>query len=98
MKCTVPAFEARRQFGKLLDLVVEDYTSIVVERHGREVAAIVPIEEYRRMERHKQRVMEIIERTSERTDPLEEQTMALALEAVQAVRAEEAARAVREDA
>lgn len=46
MEKTVCAFEARRQFGKILDAVAGKGDSVIVERHGEPAAAVVPIERY----------------------------------------------------
>lgn len=40
--------ELRRHFGRILDEVTQGQT-IVITRRGREVAVLVPAEEYRRM-------------------------------------------------
>ena len=40
---TIGAFEARRQFGKLISAVGYSGTSIVVEKNGQRIAAIVPV-------------------------------------------------------
>ena len=44
----IPATDARVHFGELLQHVTETEETVVVERNGREVAAIVPIDAYRR--------------------------------------------------
>lgn len=87
MKQTLPAFEARRQFGRLLDDVAQKGDRIVIERHGREIAAVVPIAEYRRMERERLEAMEFMRRVSERSELSPDEADALALEAVREVRA-----------
>ncbi len=50
---TIPAFEARRRFGKLLQAILNG-DKFVVERNGEKVAAVVPIEVFEqwRQSRH----------------------------------------------
>lgn len=43
MDKTVSAFEARRQFGQILQDVLANHVHYIVERHGQPVAAIVPV-------------------------------------------------------
>jgi prevent-host-death family protein len=47
----VTAFKARTNFGQILDDVRYRKTPYIVERNGREVAAILDIEEYKRLEK-----------------------------------------------
>ncbi len=82
MKKTMPAFEARRQFGKLLDDVAQKGDRIVVERNGREVAAVVPIWLYRQFERERQEFFEEMRAVSERANMSEDDAEALAAKAV----------------
>lgn len=44
----IPATDARVHFGELLQHVTDTAETVVIERNGREVAAIVPIDAYRR--------------------------------------------------
>jgi prevent-host-death family protein len=53
MQKTISAFEARRQFGKVLDGVVAKGDEVIVERHGNPVAVVVSIEEYQQMRRQR---------------------------------------------
>lgn len=50
MMKTVSATEARVHVGEITRRVEERGEAVVVERDGREVVAIVPIDEYRRFE------------------------------------------------
>lgn len=93
MEKTVAAFEARRQFGKILQDVVSKGNAFVVERHGEEVAAIVPVQVYRAWQERREEFFSSIRAAAERSNLSEEEAMALAEEAVQAVRAEEARKA-----
>ena len=47
----VSATEARVHFGELLQAVDQSGETVIVERGGRELAAVIPIEEYRRRSR-----------------------------------------------
>lgn len=44
----IPATDARVHFGELLQHVTGTGETVVIERNGREIAAIVPVETYRR--------------------------------------------------
>ena len=46
----IPATDARVHFGELLQHVTETEETVVVERNGHEIAAIVPIGAYRRQQ------------------------------------------------
>lgn len=89
---TIPAYEARRQFGKMIR-DVEKGDSYIVERHGEPAVAVVPLRVYERSKRKRDRFMEIMRKAQENSrrnypDMTEEEAMELALEAVAAVRAE----------
>jgi prevent-host-death family protein len=44
----IPATDARVHFGELLQHLTDSGETVLVERNGHEIAAIVPIETYRR--------------------------------------------------
>lgn len=93
MEKTIAAFDARRQFGKVLRDVETRGDSFVVERHGEPVAAVVPVHVFEGWKRNRDRLSELISKAQEnaqRHSPnmSDEEAMALALEAVAAVRAE----------
>ncbi len=90
MEKKVAAFEARRQFGKILQDVLVKGDAFVVERHGEEVAAIVPVQVYRFWQEERKALFDSMRLAAETANMSEEEAMALAEEAVQAVRAEEA--------
>jgi prevent-host-death family protein len=48
-ECVISATEAKNRFGALIAQVAETGETVVVERQGRPRAAIVEIEEYRRL-------------------------------------------------
>jgi prevent-host-death family protein len=89
---TIAAFEARRQFGKMIR-EVEKGDSYIVERHGEPVVAVVPLRVYERWKRERDGFLDILHKAQQnsiKNDPemTEEKAMELALEAVAAVRAE----------
>jgi len=87
-KITIGAFEARRTFGKLLDAVGFQGDTVVVEKNGARLAAIVPIDMLEKWEQRREAFFEQMHAASERSNLSEEAAMQLADEAVQAVRAE----------
>jgi prevent-host-death family protein len=88
MERKIGAFEARRQFGKVLNEVVAKGDRYVVERHGEPVAAVVPIRLYEQWKRERDAFFDRMEAIAERANMSEDEAMALALEAQRAVRAE----------
>jgi prevent-host-death family protein len=86
-KITVGAFEARRTFGKILDSVGFRGDTVVVEKNGERLAAIVPIDMLEKWEERREAFFEQIRAISERSKLTEAEAMQLADEAVQAVRA-----------
>lgn len=92
MERTIAAVDARRQFGKVLNEVMAKGDSYLVERHGEPVAAVVPIRLYEQWKRERDAFFDRMEETAKRANMSEEEGMSLALEAVQAVRAERRAR------
>lgn len=86
MEKNIPAFEARRQFGKLLQNVTARGDTYVVERHGEAVAAVVPIEVYAQWKRTREEFFTRMRQTSERANLGEDEALRLANEAVAAVR------------
>ena|GEM_PF-571449 len=84
---TVPAFEARRQFGKLLQAVVANGDKFVVQKNGEEVAAVVPMKVYNQWKKTREEFFALLEQAQNNADLSPEKADALALEAVEAVRA-----------
>ncbi len=89
MEKKVGSFEARRQFGKMLQEVMARGERFVVERHGAPVAVLVPIEVYEQWKRARNEFFARLRAASNRANlPLQEAEQ-LADEAVLASRAEE---------
>ena len=88
MEKTVSAYEARRNFGKVLNEVAGKGDRIVVEKHGEPVAVVVPVEVYKQWQAARQQFFDWIREMAERTNADEKEAEALIEEAIQAVRSE----------
>lgn len=67
MEKAIGAYEARRKFGQLIEEAFYKHDHFVIERSGRAMAVIVPVDEYERWKRlAKERVFGIIEEVWER--------------------------------
>jgi prevent-host-death family protein len=87
-KVTIAAFEARRKFGQILDTVGFRGDTVVVEKNGEPLAAIVPIHLLEQWEEQRRAFFDQMRATAERSNLPYEEAQELADEAVQAVRAE----------
>lgn len=85
---TIAAYEARRQFGKMIREVEVSGDSYVVERHGEPVAAVVPLRVYEQWKRQRDEFLAILHKAQQNANMSEEEAMELALDAVAEVRAE----------
>ena len=76
MEKTIGAYEARRQFGRLIEEAFYQKDSFVVERSGRPMAAIVPIDAYERWKRlAKERVFLMLEEVWQRNANVPEEVL-----------------------
>lgn len=91
MEKVIAAFDARRQFGRLINDVVVKGDTYVVERHGEPVAAVVPLEVYEQWKRQREAFFARWQEVAERVNLPEDEAMKVATEAVQAVRRSELA-------
>lgn len=82
MEKTLSAFEARRNFGKMLQDVAAKGDKIVVERHGEPVAVLVPISVYEQWQCNRTRAYNTLREIAERVNMSEEEAEELAEEAV----------------
>ena len=70
MEKTISAYDARRRFGQLLEEAFYQKDHFVVERSGRPMAAIVPIDEYHKWQQlGKEQVFAMLETVWARTLP-----------------------------
>lgn len=82
MEKTIGAFEARRNFGKVLQEVVANGDKVIVERHGEPVAVVVPVDVYRQWQRSRQTFFDKMQHMAEQADMSPEEADELAEEAV----------------
>ncbi|HXF63688.1 MAG TPA: type II toxin-antitoxin system Phd/YefM family antitoxin [Caldilineaceae bacterium] len=62
------AYEARRKFGQLLEETFYQKDHFIVERSGRPMAVLVPVDDYQKWQRlSKERVFALLEEVWERT-------------------------------
>ena len=87
MEKSIAAFEARRQFGKILRDVEARGDQYIVQRHGEPVAAVVPMYLYKQWKKARDEFFAILHEAQQNANMTPEEADALALEAVQAVRA-----------
>ena len=88
MEKIVAAFEARRNFGKILNQVTATGERFVVEKHGEPVAAVVPIKIYEQWKREREEFFAQMEEISQEVNLSPQEADRLAAEAVKAVRAQ----------
>ena len=71
MEKTIGAWEARRRFGQLIEEAFYHKDHFVVERSGRPMAVIVPVDDYRKWQRlAKERVFIMLEEVWNRTQAI----------------------------
>jgi prevent-host-death family protein len=66
MKRKLSAVEARQRFGEVLEGVFYRGDEVVIERAGKPMAVVVPVERYESMERSRERLVDLIEENWER--------------------------------
>jgi len=86
MEKTMSAFEARRNFGKVLQQVRSNGDNVVVEWHGEPAAVVVPVSVYKQWQRRRQAFFDKMREISERVNMSEEEANELIEEAIRAVR------------
>ena len=90
---TISAAEAGQNFEDMLDNVVKQADSFVVEANGERIAAVVPIDMYDSMQRSKDRIVQRVEVAAARANLTEEEAELVANETVETVRAGRRSRA-----
>src|SRR5438132_7993108 len=92
MERRIGAFDARRQFGKVLNEVAAKGDAYVVERHGEAIAAVVPIALYQQWKRDRNAFFDRLEAIGRRANVPEEEDEQLVADALREVRAARQAR------
>lgn len=87
MEKTIGAWQARREFGRILQQVAARGDRIVVERHGEALAAVVPMEVYEQWKRGRENFFDKLQKAARQANCTPEEADELAREAVAAVRA-----------
>ncbi len=87
MEKKVAAFDARRHFGTLIEDVSAKGDKVIVERHGKPVAVVVPVEVYEQWKAARERFFDMVELAASNANLTPEEADRLAEEAVAAVRA-----------
>ncbi len=67
MKRTLSALEARKRLGEILESVYYRGDEVVIERAGKPMAVVIPVERYQSMERNRERMFELVERAQEQS-------------------------------
>ena len=84
---TIGTFEMRQGFSRYVDEVARDRKKFVIEKHGKSIAAVVPMEVYNQWKRERRRLLELMRKASENANLDEDAGMRIALEAQREVRA-----------
>lgn len=89
MEKTLGSATVRRKFGELLEEVYYRGDKIVVERRGRPMAALVPIELYEKWQTQRERFFDLIDEARERNEDIAPEVLEQEIEAaILAVREE----------
>jgi prevent-host-death family protein len=92
MKRTLSAVEARKKLGEILEGVFYRGDEVIIERAGKPMGVIIPAFRYANIERDRQEMMDLLEKSWERNKDLSAGEIAEIEkdidEAVEAVRAE----------
>lgn len=84
---TIGTFQMRQGFSRYIDEVARDRKKFVIEKHGKSIAAVVPIEVYEQWKRERRRLLELMRKGAATANLDEDTAMRIALEAQQEVRA-----------
>jgi prevent-host-death family protein len=89
MEKTIGSATARRKFGQLLEEVYYKGDKIVVERRGRPMAVLVPLELYENWQQQREQFFTLIEKARERNKEVDPEELEKEIEtAIRAVREE----------
>src|SRR3990172_4546927 len=80
MKRRLSAVEARKRFGEILEGVYYRGDEVLIERAGKQMAVVIPLERYEAMERARDRFMELVEKNWEQNKDVPPEDMEAAIE------------------
>jgi prevent-host-death family protein len=74
MEKVISAMTARRNLGQILEKAFYKGDSFIIERAGKPMAAVIPIEQYRHWQRERDQIFAMIDEVQQRTRqvPVEE--------------------------
>ncbi len=61
MKRHVSAVDARKRLGEILESVYYRGDEVIIERAGKPMAVVIPAQQYERLQRDRNRIIELIE-------------------------------------
>jgi len=89
MEKTVNAVRARQQFGRLLEEVFYRNQHVIIERAGRPMAVLVPMEQYRQWQEGRTAFFAMVDEVQQRTRQVPpEELEAIIVEAAAAAKAQ----------
>ena len=95
MEKTISAMAARRKLGQLLEEVYYQGSQFIVERAGKPMAVVVPLDQYQQWKERREQVFALVDEARGRNrDASPEDIEADVEEAVRAVRSEKRERAL----
>lgn len=77
----ITAIKVRQNLGQVMNEVALKEDEYIVERAGKPLVAIIPIEEYRRMKQEKDEFFQMVEEVQKAARPGSEKTVNLEIEA-----------------
>jgi len=90
MEKTVNAVQARQQLGRLLEEVFYQSQRVIIERAGRPMAVLVPLDQYRQWQEQRTAFFAMVDEVQQRTGQVPpDELEAVIAEAVAAARAQE---------
>ena len=90
MEKTVNAVQARKQLGRLLEEVFYQSQHVIIERAGRPMAVLVPLEQYRQWQEQRNAFFAMVDEVRQRTrDIPPEELEAVIAEASAAAKAQD---------
>jgi prevent-host-death family protein len=65
MKRHVSAVDARKRLGEILESVYYRGDEVIIERAGKPMAVVIPAQQYERLQRDRERVLDLLEKNWE---------------------------------